>query len=80
MAATKTAGYMSGEHGMGPLERGAKRYHDKDYKGALEAFNEVSPWISAHMSCVPSPAFGRKGNDEHTIQLPLSTELTSFRL
>jgi hypothetical protein len=30
------------EDGMGPLERGRKRYQEKDYKGAVEAFTDVS--------------------------------------
>jgi hypothetical protein len=30
------------ELGMGPLDRGRSRYSQKNYPGALEAFNEVS--------------------------------------
>lgn len=29
------------EEGMGPMERGGLRYRQKDYNGALKAFNEV---------------------------------------
>jgi hypothetical protein len=29
------------EEGMGPLERGRRRYQQKDYSGALSAFTEV---------------------------------------
>jgi hypothetical protein len=29
------------EEGMGPLERGRRRYQKKDFAGALEAFTEV---------------------------------------
>ncbi len=29
------------EEGMGPMERGRRRYQKKDFAGALEAFTEV---------------------------------------
>jgi hypothetical protein len=32
----------SDEEGMGPAERGIKRYKQKNYRGALEAFTEAS--------------------------------------
>jgi hypothetical protein len=32
---------LSGEEGMSPLERGRRRYLNKDFAGALEAFTEV---------------------------------------
>ena len=38
---TKMAALAADEDGMGPLERGRRRYQQKDYSGALSAFTEV---------------------------------------
>jgi hypothetical protein len=45
-----------GEEGMGPLERGRRRYQQKDYSGALEAFTEVGsvPILVAIIDSRPS--------------------------
>jgi hypothetical protein len=39
------------EEGIGPLERGRRRYQQKDYSGALEAFTEVS----STLKLIPGP-------------------------
>jgi hypothetical protein len=38
------------EVGVGPIDRGRRRYQDKDYKGALSAFTEVSLLIRLNKS------------------------------
>jgi hypothetical protein len=44
-----------GEEGMGPLERGRRRYQQKDYPGALEAFTEVGS-VPTLVASIPDPA------------------------
>jgi hypothetical protein len=43
------------EEGMGPLERGRRRYQQKDYSGALEAFTEVGS-VPTLVASIPDPA------------------------
>ena len=40
---------------MGPLERGRRRYQQKDYSGALEAFTEVGS-VPTLVASIPDPA------------------------
>jgi hypothetical protein len=44
-----------GEEGIGPLERGRRRYRQKDYSGALEAFTEVGSALTL-VASIPDPA------------------------
>ncbi|TVY36460.1 F-box/TPR repeat protein [Lachnellula subtilissima] len=40
---------IADEEGMGPLERGRRRYQQKDYSGSLSAFTEAVNMSSGHM-------------------------------
>ncbi|RDL39130.1 uncharacterized protein BP5553_03470 [Venustampulla echinocandica] len=37
------------EEGLGPVERGRKRYYQKDYAGALTAFTEAVNTSTGHL-------------------------------